>query len=155
MRLTVLSTEINAVCLQALCWGRNNLPADLLLGGYLSTKQRILDLAGVISCYRSLINSLANSGLANSLTHLLGQQVNILFVASLWGVVQLYQSQRLRGDTQALVTNTLMPTSLWIWNTKLIMSTYVKGIVLPGWWRWWRAQRWAQWNSWGSADDPV
>lgn len=34
----------------------------------------------------------------NKLTHLLGQQVNILFVASVWGIVQLYQGQSLSKD---------------------------------------------------------
>lgn len=34
-----------------------------------------------------------------NLTHLLGQQVNVLFVASLRGVVELYQGQRLDKNT--------------------------------------------------------
>lgn len=34
------------------------------------------------------------------LTHLLRQQVNILFVAALWSIVQLYQSQSLWEETE-------------------------------------------------------
>jgi len=39
-------------------------------------------------------------------THLLGEQIHILFVASLGGIVQLDQSQRLGRDTKALHTHT-------------------------------------------------
>lgn len=42
-------------------------------------------------------------GSQRNLTHLLGQQVNILFVASLRGVVELYQGQRLdKNRSEAL-----------------------------------------------------
>lgn len=57
-----------------------------LFGGFLNAKQKFPVFLSPIPAHRNL-------------THLLGQQVNILFVASLRGVVELYQGQRLVRNT--------------------------------------------------------
>lgn len=82
--------------------------SNVLLGGYLSTKQGYhvspwlyIFLGALTSMLR--ISVFSSPLPISKLTHLLGEQVNVLFVASLRGVVQLYQSQRLSRDTPVLL----------------------------------------------------
>lgn len=57
------------------------------------------------TCQKTLGGLDHASGVAKlGCTHLLRQEVNVLFVASLWSAVQLYQSQGLTGMAQAQVS---------------------------------------------------
>lgn len=68
-----------------------------------------------------------------TLTHLLGQQVNILFVAAVRGVVQLNQGQRLHTHRQHCITQQTVQNTLrlgWVvepltWVVAVMESTKV------------------------------
>lgn len=66
-----------------------------------------------------------------NLTHLFGQQINILLVASLWSVVEFYQSQSLGGNKHQLVKPLVSPgfnrerTERLTWVVAVIESTNV------------------------------
>ncbi len=116
---------------------KQTLCKHLLFGGEFSTEQRVfcffLSPQGLIShCFcviqqagipeLCIYSSLCKKKLFSSdknLTHFLGQQVNILFVASLGGIVQLYQSQSLGTDTSVIhiQTTTYFSASLLVINT--------------------------------------
>ena len=53
---------------------------------------------------------LLKCGTEDNLTHLLWQEINILLVASLWGVVELYQSQSLGRDAHKKHSNLFFPS---------------------------------------------
>lgn len=83
MRLALPGTTKAALASSCLPGKRS---IHFLFGGFLNAKQKFPVFLSLIPAHRNL-------------THLLGQQVNILFVASLRGVVELYQGQRLVRNT--------------------------------------------------------
>lgn len=69
-----------------------------------------------------------------NLTHLLRQQINILFVAALWGIVQLYQSQRLLTHKQHFLLFILV-RYVSERETFSVSPDRTRHIVLPEWWQ--------------------
>ena len=92
------------------------------------------------------------------LAHLLRQQVNVLFVPSLWGAVQLYERQGLAGikrisklaQLQMAASGLKVPVYCW----KPHLERKKTGVIIPEWRRWWRGQVKAPWSSSGWAIGP-